>query len=218
VFGRLLAAGLACGLTLVVVPTPGGAEDALTALRRSGAGRGETGDAGEQRFGDMAAPAAAGWGSIDEKATLPTTGRVAGLPFLQELVNAAPAGSVLQPPPGIYSGPLVVDKPLTIDGGGAVTIDGGGKGTVAVLAASDSVLRGLRLVNSGSSHDSDDACLNVRGDRNRIERPADRSTACSASTSRRPTTTSCAATASARSPSTSARGATACASGTATAT
>jgi nitrous oxidase accessory protein len=169
VFGRLLAAGLACGLTLVVVPTPGGAEDALTALRRSGAGRGETGDAGEQRFGDMAAPAAAGWGSIDEKATLPTTGRVAGLPFLQELVNAAPAGSVLQPPPGIYSGPLVVDKPLTIDGGGAVTIDGGGKGTVAVLAASDSVLRGLRLVNSGSSHDSDDACLNVRGDRNRIE-------------------------------------------------
>jgi len=169
VFGRLLAAGLACGLTLVVVPTPGGAEDALTALRRSGAGRGETGDAGEQRFGDMAAPAAAGWGSIDEKVTLPTTGRVAGLPFLQELVNAAPAGSVLQPPPGIYSGPLVVDKPLTIDGGGAVTIDGGGKGTVAVLAASDSVLRGLRLVNSGSSHDSDDACLNVRGDRNRIE-------------------------------------------------
>ncbi|WP_374691787.1 nitrous oxide reductase family maturation protein NosD [Accumulibacter sp.] len=168
-FGRLLAAGLACGLLLVVVPTPGGAEDALTALRRSGAGRAETGDAGERRFGDMAAPAAAGWGSIDEGITLPNTGRVAGLQFLQELVNAAPAGSVLRPPPGIYSGPLVVDKPLTIDGGGAVTIDGGGKGTVAVLAASDSVLRGLRLVNSGSSHDSDDACLNVRGDRNRIE-------------------------------------------------
>jgi nitrous oxidase accessory protein len=108
-------------------------------------------------------------GQHRRESTLPTTGRVAGLPFLQELVNAAPAGSVLQPPPGIYSGPLVVDKPLTIDGGGAVTIDGGGKGTVAVLAASDSVLRGLRLVNSGSSHDSDDACLNVRGDRNRIE-------------------------------------------------
>ncbi|HRD89531.1 MAG TPA: nitrous oxide reductase family maturation protein NosD [Accumulibacter sp.] len=168
-FGRLLAAGLACGLALVVVPTPGGAEDALTALRRSGAGRSEASDAGEQRFGDMAAPAAAGWGSIDEKVALPTAGRVAGLPFLQELVNAAPAGSVLKPPAGVYSGPLVVDKPLTIDGGGAVTIDGGGKGTVAVLAASDSVLRGLRLVNSGSSHDSDDACLNVRGDRNRIE-------------------------------------------------
>lgn len=169
-FGRLLAAGLACGLALVVVPTPGGAEDALTALRRSGAGRDAEGDAGDRRFGDMAAPAAAGWGSIDEKVTIPTAGRVAGLPFLQDLVNAAPAGSVLKPPAGVYSGPLVIDKPLTIDGGGAVTIDGGGKGTVVVLAASDSVLRGLRLVGSGASHDSDDACLNVRGDRNLIER------------------------------------------------
>ncbi|MEF8730149.1 MAG: nitrous oxide reductase family maturation protein NosD [Accumulibacter sp.] len=169
-FGRLLAAGLACGLALVVVPTPGGAEDALTALRRSGAGRDPEGDAGDRRFGDMAAPAAAGWGSIDEKVTIPTAGRVAGLPFLQDLVNAAPAGSVLKPPAGVYSGPLVIDKPLTIDGGGAVTIDGGGKGTVVVLAASDSVLRGLRLVGSGASHDSDDACLNVRGDRNLIER------------------------------------------------
>jgi nitrous oxidase accessory protein len=170
VFGRLLAAGLACGLALVVVPMPGGAEDALTALRRSGAGRDAEGDAGDRRFGDMAAPAAAGWGSIDEKVTIPTAGRVAGLPFLQDLVNAAPAGSVLKPPAGVYSGPLVIDKPLTIDGGGAVTIDGGGKGTVVVLAASDSVLRGLRLVGSGASHDSDDACLNVRGDRNLIER------------------------------------------------
>ncbi|MEF8755550.1 MAG: nitrous oxide reductase family maturation protein NosD [Accumulibacter sp.] len=169
-FGRLLAAGLACGLALVVVPMPGGAEDALTALRRSGAGRDAEGDAGDRRFGDMAAPAAAGWGSIDEKVTIPTAGRVAGLPFLQDLVNAAPAGSVLKPPAGVYSGPLVIDKPLTIDGGGAVTIDGGGKGTVVVLAASDSVLRGLRLVGSGASHDSDDACLNVRGDRNLIER------------------------------------------------
>lgn len=169
-FGRLLAAGLACGLALVVVPTPGGAEDALTALRRSGAGRDPEGGAGDRRFGDMAAPAAAGWGSIDEKVTIPTAGRIAGLPFLQDLVNAAPAGSVLKPPAGVYSGPLVIDKPLTIDGGDAVTIDGGGKGTVVVLAASDSVLRGLRLVGSGASHDSDDACLNVRGDRNLIER------------------------------------------------
>ncbi len=169
-FGRLLAAGLACGLALVVVPTPGGAEDALTALRRSGAGRDPEGGAGDRRFGDMAAPAAAGWGSIDEKLTIPTAGRIAGVPFLQDLVNAAPAGSVLKPPAGVYSGPLVIDKPLTIDGGDAVTIDGGGKGTVVVLAASDSVLRGLRLVGSGASHDSDDACLNVRGDRNLIER------------------------------------------------
>ena len=170
-FGRLLAAGLVCGLAMVVVlPTPGGAEDALTALQRSGAGGGrQPREVDEKRFGGMGAPAAAGWGSIDERAAIPTVPRVPDLPFLQDLVNAAPAGSLLRLAPGSYSGPVVVNKTLTIDGGGAVTVDGGGKGTVFVLEASDAVLRGLQLTNSGVSHDSDDACLNVRGDRNRIE-------------------------------------------------
>ena len=46
--------------------------------------------------------------------------RVHGLKPLQELVDNAPVGSVLKPPPGNYSGPVVIDKPLTIDGGGKV--------------------------------------------------------------------------------------------------
>ncbi len=174
---RLLAAGVSCGLALILLPLPGGAEDALTALQRSGArGSGRpAGEADDLRRGalsappGMAAPGSAGWGGIDEKAALPVLPRVPGLPFLQDLVNAAPAGSLLRPPPGRYSGPLVVNKPLTIDGGGQVIIDGGGKGTVFVLEANDSVLRGLHLTASGASHDSDDACLNVRGDRNVIE-------------------------------------------------
>ena len=33
---RMLAAGVLCGLALVVLPSPGDAEDALTALRRTG--------------------------------------------------------------------------------------------------------------------------------------------------------------------------------------
>jgi nitrous oxidase accessory protein len=64
---------------------------------------------------------------------------------------------------------VVVNKPLVIDGGGKVTIDGGGMGTVFVLEASRSVLRGLHLTNSGDAHDTDDACLNVRGNDNIIE-------------------------------------------------
>ncbi|WP_300449702.1 nitrous oxide reductase family maturation protein NosD [Accumulibacter sp.] len=168
-FSRLLAAGLAGGLALVVLPSPG-AEDALTALQRSGA-RGSGGSpVGEtSRFGGMGAPAAAGWGSIDETAAIPQSPRVPGLPFLQKLIDAAPDGSVLTLEPGRYSGPVVVTKTLTIDGKGKVTVDGGGKGTVFVLAASRAVLRGLHLTHSGVSHDSDDACLNVRGDHNVIE-------------------------------------------------
>jgi nitrous oxidase accessory protein len=96
--------------------------------------------------------------------------RVHGLAPLQPLVDAAPAGSVLRLPPGSYAGPVVLTKALVIDGGGAVTVDAGGKGTVFTLQADGAVLRGLRLTGSGESHDTDDACLDVRGHRNRIER------------------------------------------------
>jgi nitrous oxidase accessory protein len=91
------------------------------------------------------------------------------LPSFQALVDATPAGGTLVPPPGAYAGPVRVDKPIVIDGAGKVTIDGGGKGTVFELLANSSTLRGLHLTASGGSHDSDDACLNVRGQSNLIE-------------------------------------------------
>jgi nitrous oxidase accessory protein len=95
--------------------------------------------------------------------------RVHGLKPFQELVDAAPEGSVLTPPPGTYAGPVVVKKRLTIDGGGQVTIDSGDKGTVFSLEADDSILRGVHLTGSGDSHDTDDSCLDVRGHRILVE-------------------------------------------------
>lgn len=95
--------------------------------------------------------------------------RVHGLKPFQDLVDKAPAGSVLKPPPGSYSGPVTINKPLTIDGGGQVTIDSGDRGTVMVLDASNSTIRGIRLTGSGDSHDTDDSCLDVRGNDNTIE-------------------------------------------------
>ncbi len=89
-------------------------------------------------------------------------------PF-QALVDAALAGSVLKPAPGSYAGPVVLSKPLTIEGRGEVVIDGGDKGTVFSLETDGAVLRGLTLTGSGDSHDTDDTCLNVRGHRNTIE-------------------------------------------------
>ncbi|MGE5469381.1 MAG: nitrous oxide reductase family maturation protein NosD [Bacteroidota bacterium] len=96
--------------------------------------------------------------------------RVHGLKPFQELVDKAAPGSVLKPAPGIYAGPVVIDKPLTIDGGGRVTIDAGDKGTVVVLNAGHSVLRGMHLTGSGDSHDTDDSCLDVRGNNNIVEK------------------------------------------------
>ena len=95
--------------------------------------------------------------------------RVHGLKPFQELVDKAEPGSVLRPPPGIYAGPVVINKPLTIEGDGKVSIDAGDRGTVMVLNADDSTIRGIHLSGSGDSHDTDDSCLDVRGNRNVIE-------------------------------------------------
>ncbi len=95
--------------------------------------------------------------------------RIHGLKPLQALVDAAPEGSVLTLPAGRYAGPVLLDKALTIVGEGRVIIDGGDKGTVFVVQTNGAVLRNLTITGSGESHDSDDACLNVRGHRNTFE-------------------------------------------------
>ena len=92
-----------------------------------------------------------------------------GLRPFQELVDATPEGGVLEPLPGTYAGPVVIRHPMRIEGGGRVTIDAGGRGTVVRIEASDVVLRGLRLVGSGSNHDKVDAGVQVAGSRNRVE-------------------------------------------------
>ena len=95
--------------------------------------------------------------------------RIHGLTPFQALVDAAAEGSTLRPKPGLYAGPVHLTKKLIIEGNGQVTIDGGDKATVFVLESSGNEIRGLHLTGSGSSHDTDDACLNVRGHNNTIE-------------------------------------------------
>jgi len=133
-------------------------------------GLGMAGLAASQSFEGMGKPnLAANWGSSTEKALRPSAPNRTDVPWLQTLIDDAAPGSVLKLPPGVYAGPVLVDKPLIIDGGGKVTVDGGGKGTVFVIDTKGATLRGLRLSGSGESHDSDDACLNVRGDHHVVE-------------------------------------------------
>jgi nitrous oxidase accessory protein len=95
--------------------------------------------------------------------------RIHGLIPLQKLVDAAAAGSVLTLPAGHYAGPVLLNKPLTIVGEGKVVVDGGDKSTVFVVETNRAELRNLTLTGSGESHDSDDACLNVRGHGNTFD-------------------------------------------------
>ncbi|MEI6413568.1 MAG: nitrous oxide reductase family maturation protein NosD [Pseudomonadota bacterium] len=90
-------------------------------------------------------------------------------PAFQMLVDAAAPGTVLTPPPGRYAGPVILDKPLTIDGRSQVTLDGGGQGSVVVLHTSGATLQGLHLTNSGQSHNDLDAGIQVRGNFNSLK-------------------------------------------------
>ena len=90
-------------------------------------------------------------------------------PPLQLFVEITPAGGVLRPPPGIYAGPVVIRKPITIEGGGQVTLDGEGSGTVLTVEAAGSKIRGLTIINSGESHDQVDAGILIATDEVVIE-------------------------------------------------
>lgn len=83
---------------------------------------------------------------------------------LQPLIDAAEDGAVLTPKPGRYAGPLVISKPLTLDGGGKVIVDGGGSGTVIRVQANSVTLQNLQVVNSGDQHNSIDAGIRIEGE------------------------------------------------------
>lgn len=84
-------------------------------------------------------------------------------PPLQPWLDLAAPGSTLKLPPGIYNGPAVINKPLTLDGDGQVVIDGEGHGTVLTVHADRVTLRGLTLRHSGHSHDALDGGLMAEG-------------------------------------------------------
>ena len=88
---------------------------------------------------------------------------------LQSLIDATPAGGMLRLVPGSYIGPVTINKPMTLDGGGQALILGSGKGTVLSVAGNGVTVRGLRLAGSGESHDSIDAGILVEGDEHRVE-------------------------------------------------
>jgi nitrous oxidase accessory protein len=87
---------------------------------------------------------------------------------LQVLIDQTPEGETVPLEPGIYEGPVVVNKAVILDGNGQVTIDGLGIGSVLLLKADGVVVENMIITNSGDSHDQVDAGILVRSSRNRI--------------------------------------------------
>ncbi|MGR3660646.1 MAG: nitrous oxide reductase family maturation protein NosD [Paracoccaceae bacterium] len=75
-------------------------------------------------------------------------------------LKTAQAGDVLRLANTTYSGPIVIDIPLTLLGDGT-TIDGGEIGSVITVNAPDVTLRGLTVIGSGSGGDGLDAGISL---------------------------------------------------------
>ena len=101
-------------------------------------------------------------------AAVPMVGPSYAIP-LQPLVDAAPPGSTLVLAPGAYEGPVLIAKPLTLDGSERrAIVGGGGTGTIFTVRAPGVTLRNLTIENSGSSHDTVDAGILLESSGNRI--------------------------------------------------
>lgn len=80
---------------------------------------------------------------------------------IQDALQAARQGTVIKVLPGTYSGPLVVNQSVTLEGSGFPVIDGGGQGTVVTLAAPEIVFTGFFVRGSGVEPDRDHAGISV---------------------------------------------------------
>ena len=88
---------------------------------------------------------------------------------LQPILDAAEENAVIMLEPGIYKGPVSIDKPLTLDGGNKVVIDGGGKGTVVSIDTNGATVKSLKVINSGDLHNDLDAGVRIEGDYNVVK-------------------------------------------------
>lgn len=83
------------------------------------------------------------------------------------IATAAP-GSTLHIAPGLYRGPLVIGKPLTLVAEPGAIIDGGGKGTVVLIKASHVTFQGFTVRGSGSSLDEEDTGIKILGSNEKV--------------------------------------------------
>ncbi len=81
---------------------------------------------------------------------------------IAETLERAAPGDTLHLRPGRYAETVVLNKPVTLDGGDQATLDGGGQGSVITVTAADVVVQGLLILGSGSDHEGIDSGVQLR--------------------------------------------------------
>lgn len=96
--------------------------------------------------------------------------------LLASAATAAEPGEVMRLAPGVHRGPITIDRPLVLDGGGEAIVEGSGRGSVVTVTAPGAVVRGLTVRGSGASLETMDSgifvartAIGARIEDNRIE-------------------------------------------------
>ncbi|MBP1876026.1 nitrous oxidase accessory protein [Ensifer adhaerens] len=100
-----------------------------------------------------------------ERAVMPGTGSLAAA------IAGAQPGDVLTLTDGAYTGPVTIDRSLTIVGNRAAIVDGLGQGSVVTITAPDVTLKGFTVAGSGRVNQDLDAGVKIvqGADRARVE-------------------------------------------------
>jgi len=93
---------------------------------------------------------------------------------LQAMIDAAAPGDTVIVPAGTWTAPILIDKPLTLEGQAWPVIQGDGSGDVLRIQSPDVTVRGFVVRGSGISLDREDAGIRAMGantviESNRIE-------------------------------------------------
>jgi nitrous oxidase accessory protein len=81
--------------------------------------------------------------------------------LLASAATAAEPSEVQRLAPGVHRGPITVDRPLILDGGGEAIVEGTGQGSVITVTAPGAVVRGLVVRGSGTSLETMDSGIFV---------------------------------------------------------
>lgn len=77
---------------------------------------------------------------------------------LRAVVERARDGDVVEIPPGVFDGPVRIERSITLRGAGG-TIDGGGRGQVITVIAPDVIIEGVHARHSGVDLGAFDGCV-----------------------------------------------------------
>jgi nitrous oxidase accessory protein len=88
---------------------------------------------------------------------------------LQERIDGAAPGDTIHVEAAAHTGPIIINKSLTLIGENGAEIRGNGVGNAIAIAADDVTLAGLRITGSGIRLMDDDAAIFVTGNRAKID-------------------------------------------------